>query len=300
MEIRTLRYFMAIAREENMTKAAALLHVSQSTLSKQMQMLEDELGKKLFKRHSFSISLTEEGMLLRKRAADVLLLTDKISTEFAALDDITGGNIYFGCAETYQIRYLANYIKEFKISYPNFHYHITSGDTEQVEEKLNAGILDFALIVEEPDYDNYNVLQMPKGDIWGLVMPNNSPLAAKEYITYDDLLGLPLFCSGQGWRFDLPQWCGKGIEQLNLEGSFRLHYNASVFVQEGLGYLLTYDNLCNTSDANGLTFRPLFPPLETKIYIIWKKGQLLTPIANKFIEKLKVKIDTENGVFVER
>ena len=124
MEIRTLRYFMAIAREENMTKAAALLHVSQSTLSKQMQMLEDELGKKLFKRHSFSISLTEEGMLLRKRASDVLLLTDKINAEFAALDDITGGNIYFGCAETYQIRYLANYIKEFKTFYPNFHYHI--------------------------------------------------------------------------------------------------------------------------------------------------------------------------------
>ena len=287
MEIRTLRYFMTIAREENMTKAATLLHVSQSTLSKQMQMLEDELGKKLFKRHSFSISLTEEGMLLRKRAADVLLLTDKINAEFAALDDITGGNIYFGCAETYQIRYLANYIKEFKTRYPNFHYHITSGDTEQVEEKLNAGILDFTLIVEEPDYDNYNVLELPEGDIWGLVMPSDSPLAAKESIVFEDLIGLPLFCSGQGWRFDLPQWCGKGIEQLNLEGSFRLHYNASVFVKEGLGYLLTYDKLCDTSSDSGLVFRPLSPKLETKIYVIWKKGQLLTPIAGKFIDGLK-------------
>lgn len=293
MEIRTLRYFMAIAREENMTKAAAILHVSQSTLSKQMQMLEQELGKKLFKRHSFSISLTEEGMLLRKRAADVLLLTDKISAEFSTLDDITGGNIYFGCAETYQIRYLANYIKEFKVHYPNFHYHITSGDTEQVEEKLNAGILDFALIVEEPDYENYNVLELPKGDIWGLVMPSSSPLAAKESIAFEDLIGLPLFCSGQGWRFDLPKWCGKGIEQLNLEGSFRLHYNASVFVKEGLGYLLTYDKLCDTSAENGLVFKPLSPLLETKIYIIWKKGQILTPIANRFIEGMQKIILTE-------
>ncbi len=292
MEIRTLRYFMAIAREENMTKAAALLHVSQSTLSKQMQMLEEELGKKLFKRHSFSISLTEEGLLLRKRAADVLLLTDKISTEFAALDNITGGNIYFGCAETYKIRYLASFIKEFKLTCPEFHYHITSGDTEQVEEKLNAGILDFALIVEEPDYENYNVLQLPEGDIWGLVMPSDSPLADKENITFEDLRGLPLFCSGQGWRFDLPQWCGKGIEQLNLEGSFRLHYNASVFVKEGLGCLLTYDNLCDTGAENGLVFRPLSPRLETKIYIIWKKGQLLTPIASRFIEGLKTFLET--------
>lgn len=287
MEIRTLRYFMAIAREENMTKAAALLHVSQSTLSKQMQMLEEELGKKLFKRHSFSISLTEEGMLLRKRAADVLLLTDKISTEFAALDDITGGNIYFGCAESYQMRYLASYIKDFKEKYPDFHYHITSGDTEQVAEKLDAGILDFAVIVEDPDYDKYNVLTMPEGDVWGLVMPADSQLAEKESITFEDLVGLPLFCSSQGWRFDLPKWCGKGIEQLNLEGSFRLHYNASVFVKEGLGYLLTYDKLCDTSAENGLTFRPLFPKLETKIYIIWKKGQLLTPIANRFIEGMQ-------------
>lgn len=287
MEIRTLRYFMAIAREENMTKAAALLHVSQSTLSKQMQMLEEELGKKLFKRHSFSISLTEEGMLLRKRAADVLLLTDKISTEFAALDDITGGNIYFGCAESYQMRYLASYIKGFKEKYPDFHYHITSGDTEQVAEKLDAGILDFAVIVEDPDYDKYNVLTMPEGDVWGLVMPADSQLAEKESIKFEDLIGLPLFCSSQGWRFDLPKWCGKGIEQLNLEGSFRLHYNASVFVKEGLGYLLTYDKLCDTSEENGLTFRPLFPKLETKIYIIWKKGQLLTPIANRFIEGMQ-------------
>lgn len=284
MEIRTLRYFMAIAREENMTRAAALLHVSQSTLSKQMQMLEEELGKKLFQRHSFSISLTEEGMLLRKRAADVLLLTDKISTEFTALDDITGGNIYFGCAESYQMRYLASYIKDFKTKYPDFHYHITSGDTEQVAEKLDAGILDFAVIVEDPDYEKYNVLTMPEGDTWGLVMPSTNPLAAKQQITFNDLVGLPLFCSGQGWRFDIKNWCGTRIDELNLEGSFRLHYNASVFVKEGLGYLLTYDKLCDTSKENGLTFRPLSPKLETKIHIIWKKGQLLTPIATRFIE----------------
>lgn len=177
MEIRTLRYFMAIAREENMTRAAETLHVTQPALSRQMQALEAELGKKLFRRHSFSIELTEEGMLLRRRAEDLLSMADKITLEFSAMDDIIGGNIYFGCAESFQIRHLARAIRRFKMKYPDFHYHITSGDTEQVTEKLDKGLLDFAVIVEEPDYEKYFVLQMPEGDRWGLIMPDNCALA---------------------------------------------------------------------------------------------------------------------------
>ena len=287
MEIRTLRYFMAIAREENMTRAAEILHVTQPTLSKQMQALENELGKKLFLRHSFSIELTEEGMLLRKRAEDLLSMADKILEEFSAMDDIVGGNIYFGCAESYQIRHLARVIKRFKEQYPDFHYHITSGDTEQVTEKLDKGILDFAVIVEEPDYEKYNVLKMPGGGRWGVSMPSDSPLAQKEQITFDDLKGLPLFCSEQSWRADLPRWCQNRMDELRLEGSFRLSYNGSVFAREGLGYLLTFDHLIDTSEKSGLVFRPLFPVLETQMYIIWKKQQVFTPIAERFIAELQ-------------
>lgn len=163
MEIRTLRYFMAIAREENMTRAAETLHVTQPALSRQMQALEAELGKKLFRRHSFSIELTEEGMLLRRRAEDLLSMADKITLEFSAMDDIIGGNIYFGCAESFQIRHLARAIRRFKMKYPDFHYHITSGDTEQVTEKLDKGLLDFAVIVEEPDYEKYLSSKCRKG-----------------------------------------------------------------------------------------------------------------------------------------
>ena len=287
MEIRTLRYFMAIAREENMTRAAEILHVTQPTLSKQMQTLENELGKKLFLRHSFSIELTEEGMLLRKRAEDLLSMADKILEELSAMDDIVGGNIYFGCAESYQIRHLARVIKRFKEQYPDFHYHITSGDTEQVTEKLDKGILDFAVIVEEPDYEKYNVLKMPGGDRWGVIMPSDSPLAQKEQITFDDLKSLPLFCSEQSWRADLPRWCQNRMDELRLEGSFRLSYNGSVFAREGLGYLLTFDHLIDTSEKSGLVFRPLFPVLETQMYIIWKKQQVFTPIAERFIAELQ-------------
>ena len=294
MEIRTLRYFLEAAREENMSKAAERMHISQSALSKQLKGLEEELGKKLFVRHSFSIEWTEEGMLLRKRAEDLLSMADKITAEFASMDDIIGGNIYFGCAESYQIRHLAALIKRFKKQYPGFHYHITSGDTEQVTEKLDKGLLDFAVLVERPDYAKYNVVKMPESDRWGLVMPAGCALAQKDCITFEDLLGLPLFCSGQGWHADLPLWCGERINELTLEGSFRLSYNASVFTREGLGYLLTFEHLVNTSSESGLVFRPLYPELTTDMFIIWKKHQVFTPIAERFINELQKEFGRNN------
>lgn len=294
MEIRTLRYFLEAAREENMSKAAERMHISQSALSKQLKGLEEELGKKLFVRHSFSIELTEEGMLLRKRAEDLLSMADKITAEFASMDDIIGGNIYFGCAESYQLRHLAALIKRFKKQYPGFHYHITSGDTEQVTEKLDKGLLDFAVLVERPDYAKYNVVKMPESDRWGLVMPAGCALAQKDCITFEDLRWLPLFCSGQGWHTDLPLWCGERINELTLEGSFRLSYNASVFTREGLGYLLTFEHLVNTSSESGLVFRPLYPELTTDMFIIWKKHQVFTPIAERFINELQKEFGRNN------
>lgn len=295
MEIRTLRYFLEVAREENMSRAAKRLHVSQSTLSKQLKGLEEELGKRLFVRHSFSIELTEEGMLLRKRAEDLLSMADKIFTEFSALDDVIGGNIYFGCAESYQLRYLARVIKQFKQQYPAFHYHVTSGDTEQVTEMLDKGLLDFGVIVEEPDYVKYHVLKLPEADRWGVVMPVGCALAKKKKIRFEDLKGLPLFCSEQSWRADLPRWCQNRMEELTLEGSFRLAYNGSVFAREGLGYLLTFDRLLDTGADSGLVFRPLSPVLETKMYIIWRKRQIFTPIAARFLKMLQESMQDADG-----
>ena len=293
MEMRTLRYFLEVAREENMSNAAERMHVSQSTISKQLKGLEAELGKKLFIRHSFSIALTEEGMLLRKRAEDLLSMADKITEEFSAMDDIIGGNIYFGCAESYQIRYLARVIQRFKRKYPMFHYHITSGDTEQVTEKLDKGLLDFAIIVEEPDAKKYQILQMPEADRWGVIVPAECDLAKKDAVVFEDLIGLPLFCSEQGWRADLPKWCGERLKELTLEGSFRLSYNGAVFAREGLGYLLTFEYLVDTSESSGLVFRPLVPTLETNMYIIWRKHHAFTPIAERFIQQLQA--DLRNG-----
>ncbi len=287
MEIRTLRYFLAVAREENMTRASELLHVTQPTLSKQLKSLEDELGKKLFIRHSFSISLTEEGILLRNRAEDLVSMADKIEQEFLSLDDISGGDIYFGLAESYQIRYLAREIRSFKMLYPNLHYHITSGDTEQVTEKLDKGLLDFAVICEPPDERKYHWIPFPEADFFGAVVSSSSSLAEKAAITSDDLVGLPLFCSEQSWENDIRPWAKDRFPKLQMEGSFRLAFNGSMFAREGLGILLTLNNLINTSSESGLVFRPLSPHLEMKMYLIWNKYQSFTPIAERFLKHIQ-------------
>ena len=286
MEIRTLRYFLAVAREENMTRAAETLHVTQPTLSKALKALEDELGKKLFTRHSFSIKLTDEGILLRNRAEDLVSMADRIEREFITLDDITGGDLYFGLAESYQIRYLAREIHTFKQTFPNLRYHITSGDTEQVIEKLDKGLLDFIVLAESPDADKYESLLFPESERWGLVIPKDDALAAKKVIRVDDLIGLPLFCSEQSWKNDIPRWAGAKMDQLHLEGSFRLAYNGSMFTKEHLGYLLTFDKLVDTSSGSGLVFRPLTPRLETSLYLVWKKYQTFSPIADRFLAQL--------------
>ena len=287
MEIRTLRYFLAVAREENMTRAAELLHVTQPTLSKALKALEDELGKKLFTRHSFSIALTDEGVLLRDRAEDLITMADKIEKEFLSLDDITGGELFFGLAESYQIRYLARELRTLKAQYPGLKYHITSGDTEQVTEKLDKGLLDFAVICDAPNGKKYDAIAFPEGDTWGLILPGEDPLAKKESICVDDLAGLPLFTSEQGWEGDIQRWAGDRFPELHLEGSFRLAYNASMFVREGLGYQLSFRHLVDVSESSGLTFRPLMPPLETQLYLIWNRYQAFTPIAEKFIEQIR-------------
>ncbi len=287
MEIKALRYFLAVAREENISRAAAFLHVSQPTLSKQIRAMEDELGKMLFVRHSRSISLTEEGILLRNRAQDLVGMADKIEQEFLLLDDVTGGDLYLGLAESAQIKYLARAIKACKAKYPDLHYHITSGDTEQIEEKLRKGLLDFLVLAECPDSHSYEYLEFPQADTWGLVMPENDPLARNHAITVDDLKGRPLLCSEQAWNGDVGRWAGSDFPSLRLEGTFRLSYNGSVFVKEGLGYLLTFDRLVDTSQGSGLAFRPLAPRLESKLVIAWKRYQAFTPIAKRFLGQLR-------------
>lgn len=283
MEIRVLRYFLTVAREENITRASEKLHITQPTLSRQLKQLEDELGKKLFRRGNYSVRLTDEGMLLRKRAEDILSIVDKTEEEFRNLDELTGGDVYIGCAESWQISYIARKISELRKKYSGLRYHITSGNTEQVAERLDKGLIDFAVICEPPNLSRYHYIELPEPDIWGVVMREDDVLSEKSGICFDDLSGRPLICSAQGMEYDISRWCGDRIEQLDLSGTINLAYNGSVFVREGLGLMLSFDRLVNTSSDSGLVFRPLVPELETKLYIIWKKYQVFSPMAEKLI-----------------
>lgn len=287
MEIRVLRYFLEIAREGNMTRAAERLHVSQPSLSKQMKELETELGKKLFIRSSYSVRLTEEGMLLRKRAEDLLAIADKITSEFQSMDDVTGGNIFIGCAESYLIKYLARAVARLNRRCPSVHYHITSGGTAQVTEKLDRGLFDMAFIVEPPDLSKYNYMEVPETDTWGALMRADCPLAKKDSVTIDDLLPYPIFCSEQSAKADLPRWCGEKAEQLNIMATFNLSNNGAVFVREGLGVCLTFNRLIEATASSGLCFRPITPALYNKMYVIWKKYQVFTPVSQLLLDELK-------------
>lgn len=287
MEIRVLRYFLEIAREENMTRAAERLHISQPSLSRQMKELETELGKKLFVRSSYSIHLTNEGMLLRKRAEDLLEMADKITNEFKSMDDIAGGDVYIGCAESYLIKYLAFAVKRLNQRYPGIHYHTVSGDTEIVAERLDRGLSDMAFIVEPPDLSKYNYLEVPENDTWGAIMRKDCPLAEKKAIQLEDLLPYPVFCSEQSAKVDLPRWCGEKIDQLNIMATFNLTNNGAVFVREGLGIALTFDRIIELTPDSELCFRPISPALNTKMYVIWKKYQVFTPAAQLLLDELK-------------
>lgn len=287
MEIRVLRYFLAVAREENMTRAAEYLHVTQPTLSKQIKQLEEEVGKKLFIRSNYSIKLTEEGLLLRKRAEDIVKMVDKTIDEFHSLDEINGGDIYIGSAESDAIKYFAWAARNLHEKYPNIRFHLYSGNTETVTERLDKGLLDFAIIVQDVDLSRYNYLKVPSQDTWGVIMRKDSFLADKEAITINDLLKLPLIVSRQGITEDYPKWFGEKMDQLNIVATFDLIYNASIMVKEGFGYALSFDKLVDTSQESELCFRPLTPSLETSMYVIWKKYQVFTPLADLLLKEMQ-------------
>ncbi len=295
MEIRVLRYFVEVAREENITHAALRLHISQPTLSKQLKDLEAELGKKLFKRSSSSVHLTQEGLLLYKRAQDILEMVDKTTKEFQSLKEMVGGDVHIGCAESENISYIARRFKALQKRYPNICFQLCSGDTQDLRDRLDQGLFDFALIVQDPDLSKYNALKLPGHDRWGVLMLRNDRLSHKETISCTDLIDVPLIVSRQGIQDDLLQVFGELVDQLHIVATFNLAYNASILVKEGLGYALTFDRIVETSPENGLCFRPLALNLEVSMYLIWKKHQIFSPAAQAFLEEIKTDLIHSNG-----
>ncbi len=287
MEIRVLRYFLEVARAGSVTRAAERLHISQPTLSKQLKDLERELGKKLFVRSSFSVHLTDEGMLLRKRAEDILDMVDKTTEEFKSLDEIHGGDIRIGCAESDGIGHLAHHVMELQRRYPRIRVHLYSGDTEDLAERLDRGLLDFAVLAQTVDLSRYNYLEFPGEDIWGVVMRKDSPLTQKEAVRIEDLWELPLICSRQGMREDIPKLFQDQADRLNIVATYNLAYNGGILVREGVGYMLAFDKVVDTGADSELCFRPLTPPLQTKLSMVWKKYPVFSPAAETFLQQMR-------------
>lgn len=287
MEIRVLRYFLAVAREGSVTHAAQRLHISQPTLSKQLKDLEGELGKKLFVRSSFSIRLTEEGMLLRKRAEEILDMVDKTEEEFKALGDLSGGDVRIGAAESDGIKHLARQVKALQVQHPRIRVHLYSGDRSDLAERLEQGLLDFAVLVESNDLAKYNHLPLPGVDAWGVILRRDHPLAAKETFSPGDLLDVPLICPRQGLQQELSGWFQEKVDQLNIVATCNLAYNGGILAREGLGCLLSFDKLVDTGPGSPLCFRPLAPPLHSKLFLVWKKYAVFSPAAEVFLEEFR-------------
>lgn len=290
MELRVLRYFLAVAREENISRAADFLHVTQPTLSRQLMDLEDELGARLFERgkRNKSIALTNEGMLLRKRAEEIIELTDKMEAEFSATDELVSGDVYIGGGETDAMRFIARTVRDLQKEYPLIRYHLFSGNANDVMERLDKGLLDFGIVIEPADIEKYNYIQLPMTDTWGVLMRKDSPLAELDTITIDNLTGVPILASRQSLvRNELAGWGGRDFEKLNIVTTYNLIYNAALMVDEGVGYAFCLDKLVNTTGDSSLCFRPLEPRLEAHLDIIWKKYQVFSKAVEKFLGRLQ-------------
>ena len=294
MEFRVLRYFLTVAREGSITAAANSLHLTQPTLSRQLQDLEKELGQKLLVRGKYKVSLTPEGMILRKRAEEIVDMVEKTEAEFQSISDIVGGDIYIGCGETDSMKHIAEVMKELQLQYPDIKFHIYSGNAEDVTEKLDKGLLDFGVLIQPIDLSKYDNITLPEKDVWGVIARSDSPIAEKNEVFLNDLTDVPLIASRQMSKkysadSGFLDWFGVEFEKLNIVATYNLVYNAAIMVDAGMGYAVTLDKLVNTTANSNLCFKPLSPKLESGLDIVWKKYQVFSPAAKLFLEKLQEK-----------
>lgn len=294
MELRVLNYFLAVAREENFTKAAKMLHVTQPTLSRQIADLEKELGVKLFIRSKHNIILTQDGMILKRRAQEMLDLADKTKAEFLQKKDNLCGTISIGSGEFRSTKYLAKIIYNFHKRFPQVKYEIYSGNAINIRDQIERGLLDIGLMSEPIDVNKYNFINMPYDECWGAFVPISSNLSKKEYITPKDLQGMEVVsATGNFNQSRIGKWLGDYAQKVNIIASANLPYNEAVLAKENMGIMLSIDLNCT---YEGLKFIPLSPALEVSTALTWKKEQIFSPATSQFIEfsKRYIKSITNN------
>ncbi len=292
MELRVLRYFLAVAREGSVTGAANFLHLTQPTLSRQIRDLEDRLGTKLFVRRSHNVALTAEGMRFRQRAEEILDMVDKTEAEFNPSEETVSGEIHIGGGETGAMRLVCEILLGIRGDFPGIRFQLHSGIAEVVMDRLDRGLLDFGVLIQPADLAKYDYVDIPARDVWGVLMRKDHPLAKKKTIRKKELLGVPLICSRWATRRGAPanalvDWFGRDFNKLDVVGTFNLIYNATRMVERGIGAALTSDGLANTTSTGSLCFRRLEPKVESGLNIVWKKYQIFPPAAQIFLNRVR-------------
>ena len=286
MDIRTLKYFLMIAQEESISKAAALLHTTQPNLSRQLSQLEEETGHQLVIRGPRKITLTEEGVFLRKRAQEIVGLLDRTETDLQNYKKEIQGELCIGAAESYTMRLVGQVLNICHQKYPGIFFNIFSGSTVEVMERLESGLDDFGILVGPVDLSRFNYLKLPREDKWGVIMNKSNPLSVKQSITPEDLQEEPIWLAHQQRDSNiLSGWLKEDIQNLNIIGTFNLITTPSMIIDAGLGCLFTFDQLLKTEGEN-LCFRPLNPPLKTELYLVWHKYRFQSRQAEVFLNEL--------------
>lgn len=285
LEIRVLRYFLAVAQEGSVTRAARALHLTHPTLSRQIRELEEELGQTLFSRGGRELSLTREGLLLRQRAEEIVGLAEITEKEFRSLGEKTvSGDLSIGCGESKALSFVTDALKVLQDEHPLIIPHFFSGNGEIVMDRLDKGLLDFAVLMGAENTERYSSLPLPNHDTWGLLMDKDDPMAQKKAITAEDLLGIPLILSSQSLsRDELSGWLGFPMSRLHIAATYTLLFNGSLMVRSGLGYALCFDHIAPSGKDSPFAFRPLTSPLS----LVWKKHQILSAPAEAFLAKIR-------------
>lgn len=288
MELRHLRYFLMVAREGTISGAAAALHVSQPSLSRQMQELERDLGVRLFDRGSRRVSLTEPGMRLRRRAEEIVDLVGRTEDEFRLTADTLAGEVRVGGGETPAMGLVADAMAAFVDAYPLVRFSLFSGNAESVGERLDSGRLDFGVFVGHADLSRYEFLQLPARDRWGVFMREGDPLAALDAVTPEDLAGRSLILSEQASR-EMGAWFRRDLADLDVVATYNLLYNAALLARRGMGVVVSLEGIVDTSPGSGLAFRPLEPAISAEVFVAWKRYQAFSPAAEAFLGAVRAR-----------
>ncbi len=281
MELRVLNYFLAVAREENITKAAQMLHISQPTLSRQMMQLEEELGVKLFARSNHNIVLTEDGLLLKRRAQELIALADKTKRDFINKDAELSGEVAIGSGEFRSTRELAKIMVAFQKKHPLVQFRIYSGNADNIQDYIERGHLDLGVMGEPVDIRKYEFVSMPVREKWGVLVRRDSELSGKKQVQVEDLLDIPLVTASSDLQGELAAWFGDSRDKVKIAATGNLLYNEAMLVENGMGAVLciqlncAYENLC---------FIPLYPAIEMRTALVWKKDAIFPSATAAFID----------------